>query len=286
MEAVDQIIQRQNGIYQSKKYSDIPKLTEEEIELQRIESFNTSPGNRNEQDGYNCSVCRNKAIIMKLAKENGRIYSVATDCKCAPVRNSILKMKRSGLKDVIQDCTFDKWIATEEWQKGVKKVAVEFAKNPEGWFFIGGQPGCGKSHLCTAISRELLLAGKGLRYMQWREDATQIKGLSKEPEKRQHIVDDFKQCEVLYIDDLFKTGRGQDGAKQRPTSADVNLAFEILNYRYNKPQSITIISSELTADEILYIDEAVGSRIYERAKVIKIENDTGRNYRMKNQLTF
>ena len=92
--------------------------------------------------------------------------------------------------------------------------------------------------------------------------------------------------QVLYIDDLFKIGKGQDGRKQRPTSADVNLAFEILNYRYNKPTCITIISSELYAEDILDIDEAIGSRIYERAKIVNISNDRAKNQRIKNEITF
>ena len=66
---------------------------------------------------------------------------------------------------------------------------------------------------------------------------------------------------VLYIDDMYKTGKGQ-----QPTVGDVNLAFEIINARYNDTGKVTIISSERTVEEMLDIDEAVGSRIYERSK--------------------
>lgn len=263
------------------------EMTPRDYAQMRADSMNKTPGNRHEQDGYNCPVCMNRGGFMKIVDANNTFYEVWEPCKCIPVRTSIMKMKRSGLKDVIHDCTFDKWIASEEWQKGIKKVAVDYAKDPKGWFFIGGQSGCGKTHLCTAICRELLLCGMGVQYMQWREDAVKLKGMTnKEPEQRQNLIDSFKNAEVLYIDDLFKCGKNPDGSEQKPTSADVNIAFEIINYRYNNPDSLTIISSELSADELIDIDEATGGRICERSKVLKIAKDKSKNYRIKNQLTF
>ena len=69
----------------------------------------------------------------------------------------------------------------------------------------------------------------------------------------------FKTKKVLYIDDLFKSERGKS-----PTTSDINIAFEILNARYNNPDLITILSSEKILKEILGIDEAIGSRIFQR----------------------
>lgn len=261
-------------------------MTPEQYEQFKVDTLNETVGNRNKDDGYICHECKNKGYIAKLEMRNGRYYQVLSDCKCIPVRNTIMKMIRSGLRDVISECTFDKWEATEDWQRSVKAAAIEYAKNPKGWFFIGGQPGCGKTHLCTAICRELLLEGKNLKYMQWREDAAKLKGNTNDTERREKLTNEFKTVKALYIDDLFKTGKNQDGSVQRPTSADINLAFEILNYRYNKPDSITIISSELTAEALLDIDEAIGSRICERSKPLNISRNIARNYRLRNQITL
>lgn len=281
-------ILRQKNPALAMRLSTEPVMTPKEWAKSKVDSLNATTGDLDNDDGYNCTVCRNKGWVAKLDDSDGDLREVFADCKCMPIRNSIRRMQRSGLQAVIRECTFEKWIATEEWQKAVKAAAMEYAKAPQGWFFIGGQPGCGKTHLCTAICRELLLRGKEVRYMQWREDAVKLKGLSKEPDQRQTMVDEFKKTEVLYIDDLFKTGRNQDGTEQRPTSADINLAFEILNFRYNNPDSITIISSELCADDLNAIDQGLGSRIcdWKRTKVIKISRDISRNYRLRNQLTF
>lgn len=69
-------------------------------------------------------------------------------------------------------------------------------------------------------------------------------------------MEPLKKVKVLYIDDFFKGS---------VTSGDINLAFELLNSRYISPDKITIISSELTIEQILKYDAAIGGRIAERA---------------------
>lgn len=258
-----------------------------EYEQFKVDGLNATEGNRNEEDGYNCPVCKNKGYVFKVVEyEDGSFSHVCADCKCAEIRRSIMRMKRSGLKDIIKDYTFDKFDATEPWQQTIKNAAMGYAKNPEGWFYLGGQSGCGKTHLCTAICREFLLEGKQVVYMLWRDEIATIKSLAMDAEERQKTVDRFKQCEVLYIDDLFKTGRNPDGSEPKPTAADINAAFEIINYRYNNPALLTIISSELNEDELLDIDEAVGGRIFERSKSISIAKDRARNYRIRKAVTL
>ena len=262
------------------------KMTPKEYEQFKVDGMNATEGNRHLEDGYNCPICKNKGYIIKLVEaESGSIYQVATDCKCVEIRNNILRMKRSGLKDIIKDYTFDKFETPEAWQKAIKKAAMDYAKNPDGWFFLGGQSGAGKTHLCTAICREFLLAGKSVRYMLWRDDIVKIKGAVTESAEYSKLIDEFKRVDVLYIDDLFKTGKA-DNSFQKPTSADINVAFEIINYRYNNPSLLTIISSELTEDELIDIDEATGGRIYERAKAFTIGKSRDRNYRIKKAVTL
>ena len=262
------------------------KMTPRDYEQFKVDGLNNTVGNRNEEDGYNCDICKNKGYVVKLV-ENGNSFSHAiTDCKCVEIRNSIMRMKRSGLKDIIKDYTFDKFLDKEPWQKSLKSAAMEYAKNPEGWFFLGGQSGAGKTHLCTAICREQLHAGKRVIYMLWRDEIVKLKAMVNESDEYRDLIDKYKTAEVLYIDDLFKTGRGQDNTVQKPTAADVNVAFEIINYRYNNPGMITIISSECTEDELLDIDEAIGGRIYERAKAFSIAKNRARNYRMKKAVTI
>lgn len=260
-------------------------MSAQEYEQYKVDGLNAMVGDLDQEDGYQCPQCKNKGIVFRVVEHDGSYSHVCADCKCAGTRRSIMRMKRSGLKDVIRDYTFDKFEATEPWQQTMKNAAMEYAKNQDGWLYLGGQSGCGKTHLCTAVCREFLLQGRQVIYMLWRDDIVKIKGLGPDPEERQALMDRYKTAEILYIDDLFKTGRSPDGYEPKPTAADINAAFEIINYRYINPGLLTVISSELDEDELLDIDEAVGGRIFERAKSISIAKDRGRNYRIRKVAT-
>lgn len=234
----------------------------------KADTLNKTEGDLNREDGYECGICRNKGYVVKV--DEG--YLICVRCRCMEARNAIRRMRSSGLKDVIRRYTFENYQAEEPWQQTLKEAAMDYARAPEGWFALCGQSGCGKTHLCTAICRELLLAGMHVRYMLWRDEIVRIK---QGGEELQGLLEELKNVQVLYIDDLFKSG------DLRPTAADINYAFEILNYRYNNPKLLTILSSELTEDELLDVDEAVGGRIYERARAFTVGRSRDKNYRLR-----
>ena len=253
----------------------------------KCDSFNNTVGDLNEKDGYDCPICKNKGMIAKPAKSDyGYWYELNTYCKCMKVRATINRLNKSGLKNIIKDYTFKSYEATEDWQKSIKEAAMKFAQDEEHtWFFIGGTSGCGKTHICTAIAGYYLKHEKAVKYMLWRDDVVKLKANVTDAEEYSQMIREFKDAEVLYIDDLFKTGKTEEGKPQRPTAADVNIAFEILNYRYNSPKLITIISSECRVTDILDIDEAIGGRIAEMTSAygygINIKPDMSKNYRLK-----
>lgn len=246
----------------------------------KADGFNKMPGNLT---GTDCPVCLNKGNIM-VPREDGSIAS--RECKCMVMRRCVWKMERSGLKDVIKNYTFDRFTVTEEWQKRALTAATSYAKNPEDWFLICGQSGSGKTHLCTAICRELLLQERQVVYAPWRQEISEIKAMSLDAEGRARKIDSLKKAEILYIDDLFKTGAGPDG-DARPTGADISIAFEIINARYVS-RLPTIISTELLPEELVKLDEAVGGRIMEMSKqyILAIAKAPGRNYRLRNMVTL
>jgi DNA replication protein DnaC len=200
-----------------------------------------------------------------------------TECKCRIERRTKRLLAKSGLENVIDNYTFDKYIVNDGWQQHIKQTALKYAANPVNWFFIGGQVGAGKSHICTAIVGELLKRGIACLYMLWRDEAVRLKSVVTDEFEYQTGINKLKQIDCLYIDDFFKTERGK-----MPTSADINIAFELLNYRYNK-QLPTLISSEKTIGELLDIDEAVGSRIFQMTKdsCLEIAADKSKNIRLR-----
>jgi DNA replication protein DnaC len=180
-------------------------------------------------------------------------------------RRALRHLEQSGLSDMLTRYTFERWRAEERWQARALEEAKRYAADPKGWFVTTGRSGAGKTHLCTAICGELLQQGLPVRYMLWRDVAVRAKAVVNDAEAYSQIVDPLKRVKVLYVDDLFKMGRGSNGAA-RPTVGDINLVFEIINARYNDSGKITLVSSELSLNDITDIDEATGGRIYEGAK--------------------
>lgn len=239
----------------------------------KAESYNKSEGNL---PGYACPKCKNRGNFM-VVREDGT--SFFRDCGCLVTRRCLDRMEASGLRNVIRDMTFDRFHVLEPWQEKIKKTAQSYADNPTGWLLFCGQPGCGKTHLCTAVARKLLLEGREVVYMPWREESSRIKAM--DGERRAEAVKKLQRSEILYIDDLFKVGRSADGSTV-PTAADIGLAFEILNNRYVNRMP-TIISTEKSVRDLLDIDEALGSRIVEmsRDSHAVVAKDDSRNWRLQ-----
>lgn len=264
------------------------QMTPQEYEQRKADAYNAEEGDLHLRDGYVCTECKNKGWISVVKySEFSRYYSeTLTPCKCQRIRKAIHRLHRSGLKNVVKECTFDRYIAEDPWQASVKAAAVKFCHD-EGnhWFYMGGQSGAGKSHLCTAITVHYIRQGLEAKYMLWRDEIAKIKASVNDAAVYAGLMKEIKTAPVLYIDDLFKGGKGDDGNYKPPTAADVNAAFEIINYRYNNPELITIISSERTLSELTQIDEAIAGRIAERTKAggycLNIKREPSRNYRMR-----
>jgi DNA replication protein DnaC len=214
-----------------------------------------------EQYGLNtvdCPICGNTGRVVR-EDENGVRY--AGDCKCMVQRRAIRRIRKSGLADVVERYTFDRYLADNEKRRAVKDAALRYTKDNQGWFFVAGKTGSGKSHICTAICSELMKR-QNLRYVLWRDVATRLKAMTTDADAYAAEIQPLKDVAVLYIDDFLKG---------KVTDADLNLAFELLNYRYNDAKKRTIISTERSIYEIMELDEALGGRIFERCKGYCVE---------------
>lgn len=240
---------------------------------ERVALFNSREGNLT---GYDCPICRNKGFVQVLI--NGAECN--RECACMEKRRGVWRLQKSGLQDMTDRYRFETYEAKSSWQKSILYAAESFCEEQEGWFYIGGQVGAGKTHICTAIANRLLEQGNEVRYMIWTEEATKLKALKTDDENYEREISKWKTAQVLYIDDFLKTRNGNP-----PTDGDVNLAFELVNARYNNRSLRTIFSGERGLSEVVEIDEAMGSRIYQRCGryKIKIGKGEGRNYRTREE---
>ena len=94
---------------------------------------------------------------------------------------------------------------------------------------------------------------------------------------------EIRKCldaDILLIDDLFKSRSNNE-----ITTAQLNYIYEIVNQRYANRQ-LTIFTTEKSVQQLLDIDEAIGSRIVELAKKKYVVDMTGiANQRMPQKNT-
>lgn len=246
----------------------------------KIAKFNERQGNLNKYDGFNCPKCKNRGGFLYLT-ENG--YEQFKFCECSKFRDTICKLRRSGLNSSLKEKTFENFKVNTLWQEYALLKAKNFIKESgKKWFYFGGQSGCGKTHLCTAISICFLNKNKNVHYMPWRDEVTRLKSLIFNESKYGNLMSIFKTVEILYIDDFWKTGKDLKKQMAIPPTSDINIAYEIINSRY-ATRKITIISSEFLLREVFDIDEAIGSRIYEMSDkggyCYNLKRDREKNYR-------
>lgn len=224
-----------------------------------------------EKSYFECPDCEDRGYTVTRSA-TGEL--ITRSCPCQIRKDNQRRIERSGLSGLLESCTLETYQTAEPWQKQAKQMAEAYITDWRGkWFYAGGTPGSGKTHMCTAICGKLMEAGLPVRYMQWRSDIPSIKAKVNDAELYADAVGKLKTIRVLYIDDFLKGN---------VTEADRNIAFEILNARYIKPECATIISSERTIGQILDWDEAIGSRIAERAKGFTMSvTGSGKNWRLR-----
>jgi DNA replication protein DnaC len=118
-----------------------------------------------------------------------------------------------------------------------------------------GQPGAGKTHLLTAVSNNLIAKGIGVLYFPWKEGFDDLKSDFSIIKSK---ISRMERAEVLFLDDVFK-------GRTEVTDFQLETLFGVVNYRYLNHLPI-LVSSERTFDEMMDIDEAIGSRLFERCK--------------------
>lgn len=230
-------------------------------------TFN-SPLKEANLDNYDCTICGNTGYVLRT-DENG--YQWSRECECMKKRRSIRRLADSGLRDMVKRYTFEAYTTPTDKYRRIKEKALQFCITDAECFVIAGRTGSGKTHICTAICRWLAEHDWELRYFLWRTEATEIKTMITERTEYKKTINTLRNVPVLYIDDFFKGS---------VTQADVDLAFSILNDRYNGRGKKTIISTERTIEELIAIDEAVGGRIAERARGYAIKAPE-ENWRLK-----
>lgn len=231
----------------------------------------------NRPDPPKCSVCGdNEGYAVRL--DDGR--EVYRQCDCTKGRNIERRFESSKITFAFRNMNFtafnledvhplvrDAYRIAQDYTRDFDKIQAE-RKNS---IALLGRPGSGKTHLLMSISNELLDRGKELLYFPYAEGFSEFKNNFDLLDER---IRKMQTAEVLFIDDLWK---GRD----KPTPWQIEQMFIVINYRYMEHKPI-LVSSERSFNDMMSIDEAVGSRLLEMSNNYRLTLTGGRelNYRI------
>ena len=228
---------------------------------------NRQKNNLDTQEAYKCSKCKDKTLIL--------VDDEALFCECRALRESESILRKSGISEEFSKKTFENFnyeknsVTVELYT--LAKVYTNYFKERENQrrnsVLFMGVPGCGKTHLSLAIANDFIKKGIGVVYMNYREDITIIKQNILDSNIYNKYLNKYKNARVLLIDDLFKGSI---------TQSDINIVFEIINYRYLNSLPM-VISTEKMQEELLDYDEGTMSRVIEMSRGHMVEI-VGREY--------
>lgn len=243
------------------------------MELQKLQKTSSTENSKS----FKCEICKDTEVIF-CKDEQG--ISFVRECSCKKINDSKRRLARTALANKADKYKLDTYIATEQWQKSILSSAVSFINNfKDNWYYIGGQVGSGKTHICTGITLELSFNHSlSFDYILFNKKMTELKQIkfSNDEDKKEKYRENMQrlfEIDILFIDDLYKI---------EPSRADLDILFDIINERYLSNKTC-IISSEKTIKEIFSYDEAIASRIFEKCGeyAIGIAKDINKNYRLK-----
>lgn len=206
-------------------------------------------------------------------------------CECRLREELLQRFKNAGVNlDGIKG--IEKYEIYNTLTAKAKKVTENYLNdferiknNRENGLTFMGQAGGGKTFLCLLIAKELIERGISVRYMPYLEVTRTLKALVRDDESYTKKFNEYVNCDVLIIDDLFKNKIFNNKVRNELTEADLNHIMPIINQRYinNKPM---IISTECRPEQLIELDGATGGRILEGSKDTVVF-DAGCNYRLK-----
>lgn len=219
---------------------------------------------------YKCEKCKDREwVVVDLEGEQ-----FAIECECKALRQFERSLKKAGLTELHKNMTFKNFSVNKN-NKAMKLACIEYAKDliskKKKSIIISGNIGSGKTHLAMAIANELIKKGIKVQYMDYRKYIIAIKQNMLDGDFYNQEINRMTYSDVLVIDDLFKG---------KITDSDINIIYEIVNTRY-LDRAPVVITTEKSINQLLAIDEAIGSRLIEMSRGYVIHS-YGENMRLKN----
>lgn len=227
------------------------------------------------ESSYNCNQCQDKGYL--IINEDGT--ETVKFCECRELAWAKERLEKSGIADRVKNNTFKNYEVNNQARLNARNICIKYITdfNKEKSLLLQGQVGSGKTHLAIATCNKLL-EKYSVRYMSYVKDIVELKFNMNKTEFYNKKINEYRDVSVLFIDDLFK---GFEKGDYERAKAELRIMYDIINYRYDNKKSM-IITTELTTDKLLELDEALASRIIEMTNNFETESKYRFEFKGKN----
>ena len=223
-----------------------------------------------------CKICKGAGYLRADVPFGHPNFGRPIACECKETER---KEKRRWQLQEISNLGDLKHKSFENFRPNVSKavyeayhIALDYARDPQGWLVFIGRNGCGKTHLAAAIANRCLSRGSLVLFSTVIDLLEHLRAtfVPTSTEVYDQLFAKMREAELLVLDDL--------GAQQSSPWANEKL-FQLLNYRYNS-QFPTIITTN--NPDLQGIEERIRSRMTDASLVITVSFDSTQDYRPRN----
>jgi DNA replication protein DnaC len=214
----------------------------------------------------NCELCQDAGFVrMNVPIEHPKFGSIVPcSCRVAERQERVRDdLRRLSNLDAFEGADFEDFDPSVPGTEDAFDLAYSYAQNPDGWLFLYGRCGVGKTHLAVAIARQALERQSGPVLFQVVPDLLDRLRSTFDPSSGVAYDERFEQIRdagLLVLDDL--------GTENTTPWAREKL-YQIFNHRYNGRLPTVVTSNQ----ELKSIDERIASRLLDTRLTRTIEID-------------
>ena len=195
-------------------------------------------------------------------------------CSCMRRELILAGYESSGLGNLLNTQTFDTFDLSyyqgaerEKMERNVeilRDYATHFGTRASENYLLVGSTGLGKTHLSTAVAKEVLDGGYDVVYVTAEDMFSEMETVHFHNGGREE-TDHYLQCDLLIIDDL---------GTELTNSFTVSCLYIILNSRINTKRA-TVLNTNLTSSELRerYADRVTSRMFGEFAPLVFVGRD-------------
>lgn len=217
--------------------------------------INTGEGSTSsEPETVDCPICRDAGWLRVDAEPGHPNFGRLFPCECLVRKRdqqASEQLRQLSNLDSLSDLTFDTFDPSVAGAKEAYETAFAFARNPEGWLFLHGNCGVGKTHLAAAIAHYAIEKNRTGVYFRVVPDLLDQLRATFDPAGGIAYDDRFQQirnAHLLVLDDL--------GTEHTTPWAREKL-YQLINHRYNEHLPTVITSNQ----DFRVIEPRVRSRL-------------------------